>query len=264
MAFDTANGVMFIALENSWIYKLPSYTAPVAATHTQYHNFSATDLHFHTDGYLYAVNGYSHKIEKDGSTRYEYRKSRGSLSDFAVRDDGAIWHSDRYGRLSPWTNDWDSQQWGGMQSYSTGGAVAADAAGNWVAANRYTCAGTMISVGWTDGTQTTPHLFNKDHCTDPLAEVVHDGGSKFFVLVNPGGRLVRYDTANGSITLLARRYGNPDFSHGISVYQNVVYHSVKSRHKIDLYDANGAEGVAGGATPAYQGDLKVGLVAPEL
>ncbi|MNR88785.1 Serine/threonine-protein kinase PknD [compost metagenome] len=263
LAFDTATQTMYIG-GNGTIYKVPNYLAPTPASHTTYHSFNATDLHFHTDGYLYAVNGYSYKIEKNGSTRYEYRKSRGSLSDFARRDDGVIWHSDRNGRLSPWTHDWDAQQWGGMQSYSTGGGIGTDGSGNWVSVNRITCGQQLISVGWTNGTQTTPHFFGKDHCTEPLAEIVHDGGSKVFILVNPGGRLLRYDTASGGLTLLARKYGNPDFSHGISVYQNVVYQTIKTRHRIDLYDANGAAGEAGGATPAYQGDLKVGLVAPEL
>jgi len=263
LAFDTDTKTMYIA-GNGTIYKVPNYMAPVPGSHTPYHTFNATDLHFHTDGYLYAVNGYSWKIEKNGSTRYEYRKSRGTLSDFAVRDDGVIWHSDRNGRLSPWTHDWDVQQWGGMQSYSTGGGIGADGLGNWVSVNRMTCGGQLVSVGWNDGTQTTPHLFGKDHCTSPEAEIVSDGGSKVFILVNPGGRLLRYDTASNALTLLARKYGNPDFSHGISVYQDVVYQTIKTRHRIDLYDANGAAGTAGGATPAYQGDLKVGLIAPEL
>ncbi|MNF09270.1 hypothetical protein D3C80_2098940 [compost metagenome] len=67
--------------------------------------------------------------------------------------------------------------------------------------------------------------------------------------------MLRYDTATGALDLTGKRYGNPDFSHGIGVYQTVVYHSVKTRHKIDLYNAT---------TNAYTGELKVGLVAPEL
>ncbi|MNL31364.1 hypothetical protein D3C87_1531490 [compost metagenome] len=235
---------------------MPNYLAPVAASHTAYHTFNATDLHFHTDGYLYAVNGSSWKIEKDGSTSYVYRRSRGTLSDFARRaSDGAIWHSDRSGRLSPWTNDWESQLWGGMQTYSAGGGICVDAAGNWVSANRITHSCLLMTVGWQDGTQTTPRFISNGTSADPQVELIHDGGSRLFMGFNPAGRLMRYDTSDNSYVQIARKYSELDFSHGIALHGGILYHSIKTRHQIDRYNAT---------TNADLGALLVGLIAPEL
>ncbi|MNY67128.1 hypothetical protein D3C86_2046550 [compost metagenome] len=84
-----------------------------------------------------------------------------------------------------------------------------------------------------------------------------DGGSLVFIVANPKGELIRYNTATQAFHRLGKRYGITDRSLGVSVYGGKVYQTIMSKHQIDVYDATATAN-------AYLQTLPVGLVSPEL
>ncbi|MNK41350.1 Serine/threonine-protein kinase PknD [compost metagenome] len=242
-----------------WIYSIDDYQG--AGAPVQYFDLLAYDMLF-KNGNLYALGGSSNKIAADRSRSDRFKSSRGTLYDYAVRKDGQAFHITRDGRLAKWDTDWDGEI-SALIEYAGGGPVVVDGNGNWLSTFMTGCSVKDLMFGKLDPAtpaedfQQTPIRYGTDDCWVPEANMASDGGSLVFIVANPKGELIRYNTATQAFHRLGKRYGITDRSLGVSVYGGKVYQTIMSKHQIDVYDATATAN-------AYLQTLPVGLVSPEL
>lgn len=262
LTFDTAANVMYVGTQSGVIYKVANYsgaTPDAAAVYYSKIPYTSGDLMF-SDGAVHVAIIHndvksSYRIDPDASTHYVHRNHYQTISDFAKRkSDGAIFLATRLGHYSGW---------GSNHAYTTGSLLASaitasvDGRGNWVALFEYNSSGMRIMVGKEDDTeQSTSHTISRSTAWVRETAMTSDGNGNVFIVTNPGAKLHRFTTTDGSLLAFANRnYGSTDRGFGVAVSGGKVYQTVKTQHRIDVFNA---------VTGAFEGLLPIGLVTPEL